>query len=218
MKKYLEVKNIIILVLVILLSLVSFDPFGVMPKRTKIVEKSIKIDGQELHPIHDTIEVEVPYEVEVEVPVEVEKPIPYAVHDTIQTIVDTTAIVSGYLNSVNVFTNTYKFDKQQGSITITDTISQNKLIGRKYTTKISPRIDTLKVPEPFKRKVYVGLEAGMNKADVVSHIGTGVLINSKSNKIYHLGIGVANRVFDGTTGSFSPYINGGVYWKVKLKK
>lgn len=216
MKKYLEIKNIIILILVILLSLVSFDPFGVMPKRTKIVEKSIKIDGQELHPIHDTIEVEVPYDVEV--PYEVEKLIPYAVHDTIQTIVDTAAIVNGYLNSVNVFTNTYKFDKQQGSITITDTISKNKLIGRKYTTKITPRIDTLRTPEPFKRKVYIGLEGGMNKPDVVSHIGTGVLINTSPNKIYHLGIGVANRVLDGTTGSFSPYVNGGVYWKIKIKK
>ena len=216
MKKYLEIKNITIGVLVISLSLVSFDPFGVMPNRNKTIEKIVKVDGQSLHPIHDTIEIEVPYEVEV--PVEVEKPVPYAVHDTIQAAVDTNFIVNQYLNTKNIFVNTYKFDKQQGSITITDTISQNKLIGRKYTTKITPRIDTLKIPEPFKRKVYVGFEGGMTKTDVVSHIGTGVLINSKSNKIYHLGIGVANRVFDGTTGSFSPYINGGVYWKIKLKK
>ena len=216
MKKYLEVKDIVIGVLVITLSLVSFDPLGIMPNRTKTVEKIVKVDGQSLHPIHDTIEVEVPYDVEV--PVEVEKPIPYAVHDTITLPIDTNFIVNQYLNTKNIFTNTYKFDKQQGSITITDTISMNKLIGRKYTTKITPRRDTIRIPELPKTKLFVGFEGGMNKTDVVSHIGTGVLIKTKSDKIFHLGVGVANRVFDGTNGSFSPYINGGVYWKVKLKK
>ena len=216
MKKHLELKNIIILLLVIILSLVSFDPFGVMPNRTKTVEKIVKVGGQSLHPIHDTIGIEVPYEVEIEV--EVEKLVPYAVHDTIQALVDTNFIVNNYLNSKNVFVNTYNFDKQQGSITITDTISQNKLIGRKYTTKITPKTDTLLIPEPFKRKVFFGLEGGLNRGDFVNFIGAGLLINSKSDKIYNLGVGVNNTTIDGTNGVFTPYIKGGVYWKVKLKK
>ncbi len=216
MKKYLEIKNIIIVVLVILLSLVSFDPFGVMPNRTTIVEKPVIVDGQSLHPIHDTIGIEVP--VEVETIVEVEKPIPYAVHDTIEAKVDTNFIVNQYLNTKNVFTNTYKFDKQQGSITITDTISKNKLIGRKYTTKITPKVDTLRIPEPFKTKLFYGIEGGFNKNDFVTHIGAGVILNTKKDRLYHLGVGVANRVLDGTNGAFTPYVNGGVYWKLKLKK
>jgi hypothetical protein len=216
MKKYLEVKNIIILVLVISLSLVSFDPFGVMPNRTKTIEKIVKVDGQSLHPIHDTIEVEVPYDVEV--PYEVEKLIPYAVHDTIEAKVDTNFIVTQYLNTKNIFTNTYKFDKQQGSITIIDTISQNKLVGRKYTSNINPKVDTVEIPEPFKRKVYAGFEGGVNQADFVNFIGVGVMMNSKSNKIYNLGIGVNNRTTDGTNGYLTPYIRGGVYWKIRLKK
>ena len=216
MKKYLEIKNIIILVLVISLSLVSFDPFGVMPNRNKTIEKIVKVDGQSLHPIHDTIEVEVPYDVEV--PYEVEKLIPYAVHDTIEAKVDTNFIVNQFLNTKNIFTNTYKFDKQQGSITITDTISQNKLIGRKYISNITPKVDTLEIPEPFKRKVYAGFEGGFNQADYVNFIGVGVMVNSKSNKIYNLGIGVNNKTTDGTNGYFTPYIRGGVYWKIRLKK
>jgi hypothetical protein len=216
MKKHLELKNIIILLLVIILSLVCFDPFGVMPNRTKTVEKIVKVGGQSLHPIHDTIGIEVPYEVEIEV--EVEKLVPYAVHDTIQALVDTNFIVNNYLNSKNVFVNTYNFDKQQGSITITDTISQNKLVGRKYTTKITPKTDTLLIPEPFKRKVFFGLEGGLNRGDFVNFIGAGVLINSKSDKIYNLGVGVNNTTTDGTNGVFTPYIKGGVYWKIKLKK
>jgi hypothetical protein len=212
MKKIFDIRHIII-VLLLLLAVVEFiNPNGIMPNRTNIIHDTV---GFEV-PVHDTIGLEVPYEVEVLV--EVEKPVPYAVHDTIQALVDTNFIVNNYLNSKNVFTNTYKFDKQQGSITITDTISQNKLIGRKYTTKITPIVDTIKIPEPFKRKVFVGLESGFNSPDFVNFVGAGILINSKSDKIYNLGVGVNNTTTDGTNGVFTPYIKGGVYWKIKLKK
>jgi hypothetical protein len=52
----------------------------------------------------------------------------------------------------------------------------------------------------------------------MNSVGAGLLINSKSDKIYNLGIGVNNRTTDGTNGEFTPYIRGGVYWKIKLKK
>ncbi len=212
MKKIFDIKNIVIALLLILVVVEFINPKGIMPNRTFVVHDTIGVEV----PVHDTIPQEV--EVEVEVPVMVEKPVPYAVHDTIQTIVDTNLIVNQYLNSKNIFTNTYKFDKKQGSITITDTISNNKIIGRKYTTKITPLIDTLRIPEPFKRKVFGGVEASFNKPDVVGSVGLGFLINSKSNRIYQLGFGVTNQTTDGTNGSFTPYIKGGVYWKIKLKK
>ena len=209
MKKIFDIRHIIIVILIGLCIVEFINPMGIMPNRVTTIHDTVGFA------VHDTIPQEV--EVEVEVPVMVEKPVPYAVHDTIQTIVDTNSIVNGYLNSMNIFTNTYKFDKKQGSITITDTISNNKLIGRKYTTKITPRIDTLRIPEPFKRKVFAGVEASLNKPDVVGSIGFGFLINSKSNKIYQFGLGVTNRVTDGTNGQLTPYIKGGVYWKIKLK-
>lgn len=210
MKKIFDIRHIIIVILIGLCIVEFINPMGVMPNRVTTIHDTVGFA------VHDTIPQEV--EVEVEVPVVVEKPVPYAVHDTIQTIVDTNSIVNGYLNSMNIFTNTYKFDKKQGSITITDTISNNKLIGRKYTTKITPRIDTLRIPEPFKRKVFAGIETSLNKPDVVGSIGFGFLINSKSNKIYQFGLGVTNRVTDGTNGQLTPYVKGGVYWKIKLKK
>lgn len=212
MKKIFDIRHIVIAVLLLLAVVEFINPKGIMPNRTFVVHDTI---GFEV-PVHDTIPQEV--EVEIEVPVTVEKPVPYAVHDTIQVNVDTNFIVNNYLNSKNIFTNTYKFDKKQGSITITDTISNNKIIGRKYITKITPRIDTLRIPEPFKRKIYAGIETTFNKPDVVGSIGLGFLINSKSNKIYQLGLGVTNRVVDGTNGGLTPYINAGVYWKIKLKK
>ena len=214
MKKIFDIRHIIILLLLILAVVEFINPKGIMPNRTIAVHDTVGIEV----PVHDTIGVEVEVPVEVETIVEVEKPVPYAVHDTIQAVVDTNFIVNQYLNNVNVFTNTYKFDKQQGSITITDSISKNKIVGRKYTTKITPKTDTLRIPEPFKRKVFFGLEGGFNQADFMNSVGAGLLINSKSDKIYNLGIGVNNRTTDGTNGSFTPYIRGGVYWKIKLKK
>jgi hypothetical protein len=214
MKKIFDIRHIVIAILVILAVVEFINPKGIMPHRVKIQTDSIP------YAVHDTIPVDSLVEVEVEVPVEVEveKPVPYAVHDTIPALVDTNFIVNQYLNATNVFTNTYKFDKKQGSITITDTISKNKIVGRKYTTKITPITDTLYLPEPFKRKVFGGIEAGFNRPDFVSSVGFGFLINSKSDKIYKLGIGVNNTTIDGTNGVFHPYINGGVYWKIKVKK
>jgi hypothetical protein len=214
MKKIFDIRHIVIAILVILAVVEFINPKGIMPHRVKIQTDSIP------YAVHDTIPVDSLVEVEVEVPVEVEveKPVPYAVHDTIPALVDTNFIVNQYLNATNVFTNTYKFDKKQGSITITDTISKNKIVGRKYTTKITPRVDTLRIPEPFKRKVFFGFEGGFGKNDVVSHIGTGIIVTTKNDKLFHIGVGVANRVLDGTNGGFTPYVGGGVYWKIKLKK
>jgi len=214
MKKIFDIRHIIIVILLLLAILEFINPNGIMPNRTIAVHDTVGIEV----PVHDTIGVEVEVPVEVETIVEVEKPVPYAVHDTIQAVVDTNFIVNEYLNSKNVFTNVYKFDKGQGSISITDTISKNKIVGRKYTTKITPIVDTLRIPEPFKRKVFFGLEGGFNQADFMNSVGAGLLINSKSDKIYNLGIGVNNRTTDGTNGEFTPYIRGGVYWKIKLKK
>ena len=66
MKKYLDIRNIIILVLLASTALVATNPGGFMPNRVK----HLHIIDSIPYPVHDTIPVEV--EVEVEVPVEVE--------------------------------------------------------------------------------------------------------------------------------------------------
>jgi hypothetical protein len=107
-----------------------------------------------------------------------------------------------------------------GTVAVTDTISQNKILGRTFDAKVKQRTikETTIVKELPKTKVFYGFEGGFNKTDVVSHIGTGIMINTKSDKLYHIGVGVANRVVDGTNGGLSPYIGAGVYWKIKLRK
>jgi hypothetical protein len=213
MKKIFDVRHIIIAILLLLAIVEFINPKGIMPRRTTFVHDTIGVA------VHDTVGIEVPVEVEVEVPVEVlvEKPVPYAVHDTIHTIVDTNYIVDNYLNGKNTFTNTYKFSANQGSITITDTISKNKIIGRKYTTKITPRIDTLRLPAIFKRELYVGIDGRLDKPNLINLLGFGVIYKTKETMIYKFDLGIQNQVLDGTNGKLIPYIGGGVYWKLPIK-
>ena len=107
-----------------------------------------------------------------------------------------------------------------GTVSVIDTISQNKILGRTFNASVKQRTikETTIVKELPKTKLFYGFEGGFNKADVVSHIGMGILLNTKTDKIFNLGIGVANRVVDGTNGGLTPYINGGVYWKIRAKK
>jgi hypothetical protein len=206
------IKNLIIGLLIILCVIEFINPKGIMPHRTLTIHDTV---GYEV-PVHDTVGIEVP--VEVEVPYEVEKPVPYAVHDTLLQQVDTNNIVNQYLNSKNIFTNTFKLTANQGSITIVDTISKNKIIGRKYITKITPITDTLRLPAIFKREVFVGIDTRFDKPNLIQLLGLGIIYKTKQNMIYKIDLGVQNNVTEGTSGKFTPYIGGGVYWKVLPKK
>ena len=106
------------------------------------------------------------------------------------------------------------------NVSVIDTISQNKILCRIFDAKVKDRTikETTIVKELPKNQVYFGFDGGFNKADVVSHIGTGVMLKTKKDKIYQLGVGVAKRTIDGNNGTLSPYIGAGVYWKIKLKK
>lgn len=133
--------------------------------------------------------------------------------------VDTAALLHDYF-AKNIYKDTLRLPDSLGYVFLTDTITKNKIDGRTFTAKVKQRVinNTTIVKELPKTKVFYGIEGGFNKADVVSHLGMGLLINTKSDKIYHLGLGVANRTTDGTNGKLSPYIGAGVYWKIKLRK
>ena len=145
-------------------------------------------------------------------------------HETIKevvipTIVDTTAILQNYY-AKNVYKDVLVLPDSLGTVAVTDTITQNKILGRTFNASVKQRTikETTIVKELPKTQVYYGFTGGFNKADVVSNVGAGLLIKTKSDKIFQLGIGVANKVTDGTNGSLSPFIGAGVFWKIKLKK
>ena len=212
MKKHLNLKNFVIVILTILLFLSFFNPGGHLPIRTKYISQIDSIP----YTIHDTIMVDSLIEIEVDV----EVPVPYAVHDTMTVTnpIDTNEILKIHFAKVQ-HKEVLTLPDNQGTITIIDSISKNTVVNRKFISDIKRMIvkDTIYTKEPKKNQMFFGFTSGFSSVDVVSHIGTGVLFKTKDDKIFHVDLGVANRTTDGVNGSFTPYIGGGVYWKLKLK-
>lgn len=213
MKKYLNLKNIAIAVLIVIVLMEFFNPFGNMPGRT------IRVDGKKYEVIKHTVDT-----IDVIKTKVVTKKGEDIYHETIKevvipTIVDTTAILQNYY-AKNVYKDVLVLPDSLGTVAVTDTITQNKILGRTFNASVKQRTikETTIVKELPKTQVYYGFTGGFNKADVVSNVGAGLLIKTKSDKIFQLGIGVANKVTDGTNGSLSPFIGAGVFWKIKLKK
>jgi hypothetical protein len=215
MKKFLNIKNIALLILI---AIVVFQQCG--GNKTKTGE-IVKIDGKKYELIKheiDTIEV-----VKTKV---VTKKGEDIYHETIvekevliPAIIDTAALLKDYYSKV-LYKDVLVLPDSLGTVSVIDTISQNKILGRTFNASVKQRTikETTIVKELPKTKLFYGFEGGFNKADVVSHVGMGILVNTKKDRIYNLGIGVANRVVDGTNGGLTPYINGGVYWKIRVKK
>jgi len=216
MKKLLNFRNIAIAALVIYILLQWFNPGGVMPGG-----RTIRIEGKKYEIIkHDIDTVDI---VKTKI---VTKKGEDIYHETIvekeviiPAIIDTLALLKDYYSKV-LYKDTLILPDSLGIVALNDTISQNKILGRTFNASVKQRTikETTIVKELPKTKIFYGLEGGFNKADVVSSVGAGVLINTKKDKIYQLGLGVNNKTTDGTTGGFTPYIRGGVYWKIKLKK
>jgi hypothetical protein len=213
MKKLLNFKNIAIVALILFVLLEWFNPGGVMPgKKVFIAGKAYEVIKHDI----DTIDI-----VKTKV---VTKKGEDIYHETIKeviipTIVDTQALLKDFF-AKNIYKDTLQLPDSLGTIAMIDTITQNKILGRTFNASVKQRTikETMIVKELPKTQVYYGLTGGFNKADVVSNVGAGLLIKTKKDKIYNLGIGVANRVTDGTNGTLSPYIGAGVYWKIKFKK
>lgn len=81
-----------------------------------------------------------------------------------------------------------------------------------YITKLDS------VPYEVIDTLYFGVNTQIDNPNLVNGLGMGFLYQTKQDKIFKLGIGVNNRITDGTSGTFTPYVDAGVYWKVKLRK
>ena len=215
MKNLLNFKNIAIAVLIIFVLLEWFNPGGVMPgKKVFIAGKAYEVIKHDI----DTVDI-----VKTKV---VTKKGEDIYHETIvekeviiPAVIDTMALLKDYYSKV-LYKDTLILPDSLGIVALNDTISQNKILGRTFNASVKQRTikETTIVKELPKTKLFYGLEGGFNKADFVSSVGAGVLINTKKDKIYQLGLGVTNQTTDGTNGGFTPYVRGGVYWKLKLKK
>ena len=216
MKKLLNFKNIAIAALIIYVLLQWFNPGGVMPGG-----RTIRIDGKKYEVIKHTIDT-----VDIVKTKVVTKKGEDIYHETIvekevliPTVIDTAALLKDYYSKV-LYKDVLVLPDSLGTVAVTDTISQNKILGRTFNASVKQRTikETTIVKEPAKTQLYYGLNGGFNKADVVSSIGAGLILKTKKDKIYQFNLGVNNRVVDGTTGGLSPYVGFGTYWKIKVKK
>ena len=215
MKHILDIRNIIIVLLIGVAVVEFINPKGIMPHRTLTIHDTV---GYEV-PVHDTVGIEVP--VEVEIPVEVQ--VPYAVHDTftVSNPIDTNAI----LNSIGMKMfkkDVLKLPNNVGTVTLFDTISNGRVLGRSFKSDIKQKVvrDTMFLGDARKNLYYFGIDAKLDKPNVINLIGVGFIIKDKDAKhLYKIGIGVSNKIGeDGTTGTLVPFIGGGVYWNVNRKK
>jgi hypothetical protein len=207
MKKILDIRHFIILGLIITLVLLQSD------NKPKIKEVIKEVPSE---PIHDTIPVE------VKVPYEVKGDDIY--HDTTIYVptyvqVDTAAILQSFYVT-NSFIDTIKLNNNQGFVYLNQDVSENKITSRKWSATVKPKIVREPTPEPppIKNQVFLGINGAISREDWVNSLGMGVILKTKKDHLYQLGAGVANRTVDGVSGEFRPFLSGGVYWKIKVKK
>lgn len=121
--------------------------------------------------------------------------------------IDTLKIISDYF-SKKTLKDTLKLGDSLGFVAITDTITKNDILSRKYDYKIIQKLITERtiVEAPKKNELYFGVGAGINKK-TISNINGGLLFKSKKDIIYGLGAGV-----DINNNTF---ISTSLFWQIK---
>ena len=122
---------------------------------------------------------------------------------------DTIRIVEDYHKKV-LYKDKLVLDNDLGTIELTDTISQNKIIGRKWSAQIKERTitDTKIVKELPKNQVYAGISGVVGNSNVL--VGPQLTLKTKKDNIYGLNVYLDNNL--------NKYIGFNLAWKIKLKK
>ena len=199
---------------ILIIGLVAFIVFKQCSSEDKSIE-TIKIDGKKYELLKqkiDTIFIDrtkVKYvkgnDIYHETIVEKEKRIEVPVY----TKGDTVRIVQSYNQKV-LYKDKLVLDNDLGTIDLTDTLYQNKILGRKWNATIKERTitDTKIVKELPKNQVYVGVTGIVGNSSAL--IGPQLTLKTKKDNLYG-----ANLLID---GNGNKYFGVSVGWKIKLKK
>ena len=206
MKKILDIRHFIILFLLIACFLIQHNK----PKK----EVVIKEVPSEPELIHDTITEEVTVYLRGESILR-----DTTIYLTTMEKVDTSAILRDYL-VFNKFTDTLKLSNNQGFVYLNQTVNENRIVDRKFSASIKPKIvrETPPPPPPIRNQVFFGINGAVSREDWVNSIGLGLILKTKKDHLFQVNLGVSNRTVDGVYGELRPYIGGGVFWKIKVKK
>ena len=114
--------------------------------------------------------------------------IPFVVLGIDTTLIhDTVRIVQDY-SYVRAYSDTFRIDTDN-YVSIQDTISKNKIIGRSYFSNFTQktiRIETIKT-EPSKIEVYLGLLGDLRRFDEKVGIGVGLAIKVPKKGLFTFG-------------------------------
>jgi hypothetical protein len=207
-KKILDIRHFIILFLLIVCILLQHNK----PKKEIVIQKV----PSEPELIHDTITEEV---IVYEPGETILKLKDTTIYVTITEKVDTSAILRDFL-VYNTSVDTLKLLNNQGFVYLTQTTNQNRIVDRKFSATIKPKIvrESPPPPPPIRNQAFFGINGAVSEEDWVNSIGLGLILKTKKDHLYQVNLGVANRTLDGVSGELRPYIGGGVYWKIKVKK
>ena len=223
----LDIKTIIIVGLIIFLLIRGC---GDTPQGTKEI---VKVDGKKYELVDKTIDT-VFVEKRVEVPTYVPKYVDRVVEKIVKipTHVDSLQIIKDYYSKFvtkDTLRLTYEFAPEitidsigtkpnptLGFGVITDTITQNKVLSRDvvWNFEVPTIYNTTIVKDLPKTQLYYGFNLGGNKQDIFSTASGGLILKTKSDKLYQLNLGVQTNGVDGVV----PYIGGGIFWKINLNK
>ena len=123
--------------------------------------------------------------------------------DTFSIPIDTSAILSDYY-AIRTYEDTQVLDSLD--LTITDTVSQNQIVGRKIAYNFTyPRKTIKETIYLNQRELYVGLR-GIGNLDQISYLGGEMLYRTKKKQVYSFGVGVDQNLV--------PVIALSMYWKL----
>jgi hypothetical protein len=111
----------------------------------------------------------------------------------------------------NIFSDSIKIDSI-GHVYITDTVSKNMITGRSthYSLKYPIITNTITLPAPKKRQLYIGMGIGGTEQDLINKINIGLLYKNKQDVMFGPNISLEQN------GNLSYGIQ--AFWKIKLHK
>lgn len=204
---YLDFKSIIIICLIIVILLLKMCT----PKPPVKPGDTIKVGGKKYTVLHRIIDTQyIPKTKIVYKPGEtiyVEKPI----YIDVPVDVDTGTILKDYY-AKRVYKDTIKLEDSLGTITLVDTIQENKIKGRLFKSNINQIVikDSIIVEKPSVNQVYVGGVIGVDRVVGINFFGPSLVLKTKTDNMYSLGFGINN---NRTTS-----VQLGALWKIKLRK
>jgi hypothetical protein len=130
--------------------------------------------------------------------------------------VDTTEILKKFNEKV-VYNDVLVLKDSLGTVSVADTIYQNKILGRTWDTNIKERTITEKtyLKEQPKNQVYIGTNLNVNNDLNIHLLSGGLMLKTKKDKVYQLNVGLTP---NNITNTLQPIYGVGMYWKIKLKK